>query len=379
MIANRNIVVKREGNKLLLPTVDYREVDAPAGTPVKAFLMCRIMAYDPDSETLNLKWLSDLVNDRSFKIAIEENSEVLLPLSIKKIVFNQRPTFFTNPWVDKPDFKSKKFNNPPEIIHHKELVRKENIAEKLDVRQKVNILLHLPVKDLKFSHGKVSFEYYINQLNRKFTFDINHPFIKQEYDSIKNYFPKVLKIDKFSISLQYEYLAKEIVSYNLSAPEILKIDESLFELVEELYIEEHIVNRPDDDIYSINQIAAESAIKIGSDKIKDTEWLLNNLITKERTKHYYHLRYLSDKHLPDIFHLKLTGKPLSFIFLLPFQNDYCLVWETYSTEEATYAWRINSTPNLKTANYFQEFIDRIKWLRGNNKMAYLRERSLLIL
>jgi hypothetical protein len=149
------------------------------------------------------------------------------------------------------------------------------------------------------------------------------------------------------------------------------INESLFEQIEDLYMRDSLINNSEAEIRSVDEIV-ELFKKIGSEKIKDAQSLLNNLITKEWTKHYYHLRYLSDKNRSDLFRLKLAGKPLSFIFLLSAKNIYYLVWETYQTEEATYVWRLQSSADLMMENIFHEQIELIKWLRENNKMTYLR-------
>ena len=73
MIINRNIIVKRAGNKLLLPTVQRKEVNAPINAPSSAFAMCRIVSYDQNSGTIGLKLFGDFVGEPQFKIAIEEN------------------------------------------------------------------------------------------------------------------------------------------------------------------------------------------------------------------------------------------------------------------------------------------------------------------
>ena len=53
---------------------------------------------------------------------------------------------------------------------------------------------------------------------------------------------------------------------------------------------------------------------MGQDEIRDPNWFIEKFITPTRTKHYFHLRYLSSKHDADKINLRLTGKPLSFIF-----------------------------------------------------------------
>jgi hypothetical protein len=379
MIGNRNIVIKREGNRILLPTIERKEVNVPNNTPSKVFLMCRIVSYDPLSGTICLKLLPDVVNDHHYQIAIEVNSELLSSLYINRAVFVDFPsssTFLTIPLKTKVyDEKDSLYQ---ETIPKKDLTEAKISQEEqrliLKEKQTVNITIELPAKELKFLDGKVSFEHYITHISRKVLFDIAHPFLKKEYDSIKNYFPKVLNINKFTITIHLEYREGKILNYTCQSTHISMIDDSLFELVEDLYITDYIVNSTQDEIFSLNEIAFESSKKIGSDNMQDAEWLLNKLIAPGRTKHYYHLRYLSDKHLSKTFNLRLTGKPLSFIFLLPVPTGFCMIWETYSTQEATYVWKFNNINALQLISPVQELVERIKWLRGNNKMVYLKTK-----
>ncbi len=53
--------------------------------------------------------------------------------------------------------------------------------------------------------GRVSFRHYINQILKKVAFNIINLFLKKEFDSINNYFPKILKTDKFLIRIKFEH------------------------------------------------------------------------------------------------------------------------------------------------------------------------------
>ena len=70
----------------------------------------------------------------------------------------------------------------------------------------------------------------------------------------------------------------------------------------------------------------------------------------------------------------MTGKPISFIFLLSNGNGYSLIWETYSTEEATYVWKLECTNPQQLPSLIHPLVELIKWLRRSNKMSYIREK-----
>lgn len=378
MIINRNIVIKREGNKVLLPTVQRMEVDSPSTFP-NTYAMCRIISYDQNSGTLGLKLSRESVGDTHYKIAIEENSEILSPLYINNIAFVDLSSIST---LSTESIKTNTFNKK-DLSYKASLSNREFAAvtsreeyKRVTPKEKETIIIPigLSVNELQFLDGKVCFEYYINHVFRKIAFEILNPFLKKEFDSIKNYFPKVLNIKKFAVTIQLDYLDGKILSQTCTSAHISIINDALFELVEDLYISDHITNGNRDEIISLNEIALDLSKKIGSENVIDTEWLLNKLIAPGKTKHYYHLRYLSSQHSSNTFNLRLTGKPLSFIFLLSTPKGYCLIWETYSTEEATYAWKLSNLSTAELIAPIQDLVDRIKWLRGNNKIAYLKEK-----
>lgn len=376
---NRNIVIKKEGNKLLLPTVERKEIEIANKIPPNTFAMCRITAYDQNSGTLSLKLSYEAVGDSLFRIAIEENSELLSKLYITKIIFVDHSSLSSSSTaaIKTNDFYKKD-------LSYKERISKQEIAlittneeyRWIVPKEKeiINIPILLSVNELKFLDGKTTFEYYIKHVSRNVTFEILNPFLKKEFDSVKNYFPKVLNISKFTATIELEYLDGRILSQTCTSPHISQINESLFELIEDLYISDHITNGVRDEIISLNEIALDSSEMICSEKIKDPEWLLNKLISPGKTKHYYHLRYLSDHHSSNTFNLRLTGKPLSFIFLLSTPTGFSLIWETYSTQEATYVWKLGNLNNSELSIPLQELIDCIKWLRANNKIAYVKTK-----
>ncbi|MGN6400310.1 MAG: hypothetical protein ACTHMD_07650 [Flavisolibacter sp.] len=130
-----------------------------------------------------------------------------------------------------------------------------------------------------------------------------------------------------------------------------------------------------DDEIIIPEDKLESAAKmLDKEEISETDWLLNKLITPEKTKHYNHLRFLSNKHISEKCQLRLTGKPLSFIFLLQKENSHFLIWETYKTEEATYVWKLIVSDEILFNTEVEKRIDKIKWLRKSNKLSYINSK-----
>lgn len=382
MLAGRNIVVKRIGDRIYLPTSEILELEQPANIPQKQYSMCRITKYDEATGTLHLNVLSDVVTEEKFYLAMEINSDALMSSNIKKLAFDKvSPRFVYSAPVNKNEDlrdRDSPYKNEVRTESVKEQVLSqipsyEQIETQISL-QVTELNIELPIKDVIFEDGKVTFECHIHQIGRKIRFDILNPFIKKEFDSIKNYFSKVLGTKKFMVSLHVEHKGREIVNCSATSPQVSKIDNSLIELVEEYCIEDSFLNNSNDEVYSLKEKAEKLSRVSGSDKIRDENWLLTKLITKERTKHYYHLRYLSSKQVRGVYNLHMTGKPISFIFLLSYRNGYCLVWETYSTEEATYVWKLDCTNPQQLPSLVNPLVERIKWLRRSNKMSYIREK-----
>lgn len=362
MIENRNIALKREGDKLLLPTYDRKEVPASFGIVAKPYLMCRVISHNEATGVLQLALSPDILNERSFDISKQENSAVLTSLFITAVVF-------VKPLVNNIPFTRKEYKDPD---YKARLIRESEV--KPTIPKTINLSIERSVKELIFEDGRVLFSHYIPEANKKVQFEIQHPFLKREHDSIKNYFPKALNRDTFSISIEFKLLSGAVIDPTCNSPHLSMIDEKLFELVAEMYIEDTILSRHSDDITTLDQLALELSNATGLEELQDPNLLLNKLITPERTKHYYHLRYLSDKHISNRLKLKITGTPVSYIFLLQETTDYYLIWETYSTEEATYIWRLTEADESKLPYAIDKHIDLIKWLRKGHKLEYLKTK-----
>ena len=81
---------------------------------------------------------------------------------------------------------------------------------------------------------------------------------------------------------------------------------------------------------------------------------------------------MSSRHAVEIFNLRLTENPVSFIFLIQHGDRYFIVWETYKTEEATYIWKLKGNNVDEFKNEVKELLDTIKKLRAHTKLAYLK-------
>jgi hypothetical protein len=119
----------------------------------------------------------------------------------------------------------------------------------------------------------------------------------------------------------------------------------------------------------------EAATLLGGKEPKDPNWLLDQLKKLKPSKHYYHLRYLSSRQEVAAFKLRITGRPVSFIFVIKDGQKYFLVWETYETQEATYVWRLVAPEGNGHIKGVKDLLELVKWLRAGNKIQYIRSKA----
>jgi hypothetical protein len=98
--------------------------------------------------------------------------------------------------------------------------------------------------------------------------------------------------------------------------------------------------------------------------------LLDDLLQITDTKHYKNLRYLSDIHAHHIMKLRFVIKPFSFIFLVPGDKKYHIVWETLDSEEATYVWHADKDLKVLKST-LQKIEDIINVIKVQGKIAYI--------
>ncbi|RYE59165.1 MAG: hypothetical protein EOP48_01750 [Sphingobacteriales bacterium] len=381
IIIGRNLALKRERDVVYLPTLGSLHFMATPFMSNRQYYLSTITNYDEQNGTLELRILPGLIDNRLFQVSVEVNSDFLMSLRISRIIVKDESNRDRLPFMHPPvgitsNSNSRFIKNEAPAVSNLSNIKSRDVQSEIKQPTKIteSYNVDIPLKEVKFSDGEVTFLHYVRQASRTLTFHVKNTTLKKEYDSIKNYFSKALGLKKFTFSIQIEFEIGRPIQASASSPHIDKIDANLFERVEDLYIDDFFASNSADEVYDAKERASKSALEIGSAKLNDTDHLLNKLITKEKTKHYYHLRYLSHNHLSDLFNLHLTGNPLSFIFLLPNDNDYCFVWETYNTSEATYLWKIRNTGEKGLRNRVNELIERIKWLRRKNKFKFLQDK-----
>lgn len=241
-------------------------------------------------------------------------------------------------------------------------------------------IFYVPIKDTQFKLGGVTFYKRLNGYKKIVEFRIDNPHIKEEFDAIKNYFANILDTKKIQVTATIDLEDDEIVSVKASSTEIDKINIGLIEDIKFRYlkamISRKVANEKADSLLTIDEyFEAFSKENLNTHVFYDNEQeLINDLSRISNAKHYNHLRYLSSKHLHEKLKLRLIHTPLSFLFLIEGNKGNYFVWETLSTEEATYIWKIYDN-SIDFANELQKIETIIRGIKEAGKKTYINSKD----
>lgn len=327
--------------------LDFKQVDI-SERPVKfkapAFWTIRVINYIEREKRLFVEVLAYQVGETEFSYDQIQLADKLI--EIEKVTFKNISTSgllktlnSTQPIKISP--------SKPEFVYRKEAPIQsviETVSE--PIKHIYNEPFTIPIKDVSFLSGRVSFEKKIQQFKQSIEFQILNENIIEEYDAIKNYFGNVLKTKKIQVIPSITTIDGLITSVNATSIEIDKINKSFIEEVKF----EIVKAARNNDLTSDKQLfTKEEYLQTFIDKdfatksiFENDEELFDNLLEKSETKHYKHLRFLSSKHKSDLQKLRFVHKPFSFVFLLGGIDKFHLIWETLDTPEATYIWTFNA-------------------------------------
>jgi hypothetical protein len=228
-------------------------------------------------------------------------------------------------------------------------------------------------KDLKFGVGKVLFKKKLSLTGKLEELSIVNYHIREEFNSIKDYFQKVLAIKEIKVEVTLKS-QKNILSSTLLivlSPEIDRINENLISVVKIGIIKKMMKNQSSSNL----SFTIDKMFEVVNDKIKSSTFyneesqFLDDVLTIKITKHDNHLKYLASKQSL-LQKLQFFIKPFSFIFLLDGVEKNYVVWETLDTSEATYIWDIeNNTISLQ--ENFKRIESIILSIKNGGKQKYI--------
>lgn len=206
--------------------------------------------------------------------------------------------------------------------------------------ERINIL----IDQLEFRFGAVAFKHLIPNNNVEMDFEVENSEMRPEFEVLKPYFAKVLKIKKIKVDILAKFRNGVPLLHTASSHDLSKINREIIDSVKFRFVSKGIMGRfpaNEENLLDIKQVQGndqDSAVLYNSEQD-----LLNDILKNKNAKHYRQLVYLSQKHESSILKLRFVLSPFSFVFLLSGKQQYHIVWETLDTEEATYVWHVDKT------------------------------------
>jgi len=234
----------------------------------------------------------------------------------------------------------------------------------------------IPIKEIRFGYGSVSFSKKIKNYFETIDFTIINYDIREEFDAIKNYFANILKTKRINVNAEIHFKNGELYECKASSPEIDRINSKTIDSVKFEFVGNFLKKKKfididkslftmDDCFDLINEGKSSSNPFYNNDRD-----LFDDILQISDTKHYKHLRFLSARHAYNIMKLRFVLKPFSFIFLIEGEKMYHIVWETLDTEEATYIWHIDKNKE-KLKLKLSKIEDIINIIKVQGKTAYI--------
>lgn len=241
------------------------------------------------------------------------------------------------------------FDEPSELI-----VERQSLVIEKQVK--------IAIENLDFGYGNVSFEYTDKESNQRFSFEIENEEFRPEFEVLKPYFIKVLKLKSVTINIYAEIEIGVILSQLATSTDIENINKEIIESVKFQFLNKSFIGQI--PISKQNILTADELPK-SQNFYADAESVLEDLLKVKPYKHSQQIQFLADKHERDVMKLRFVLHPFSFVFLIAGEQNYHIILETLDTEEATYIWH---TDKSKSA-----LIDTIKQI--DKELNIIRERG----
>ncbi len=234
-------------------------------------------------------------------------------------------------------------------------------------------IIRVPIEQLLFKFGVVAFRHKVLQNNTEAEFEVENKEMRPEFEVLKPYFSKYLKVKSVRVNLSYTIEFNRIKSYIAFSEDLDKINKELVEAVKFRFVTKNLIGKiPDlqsENLLDIQQLQESS---LDNSIYKSGEELIDEILKIKDVKHYEQLRYLAAKHDRSVLRVRFVLMPFSFVFLLAGEYQYHVIWETLDTEEATYIWHVEKhKPTLKTK--LKEIDQDLGYIRSNGRQVFIEK------
>ncbi|OXA77253.1 hypothetical protein SAMN05444397_103397 [Flavobacterium aquidurense] len=229
-------------------------------------------------------------------------------------------------------------------------------------------------ENLEFRYGSIVLKYNVSEMKTELEFDIENLEMRPEFEVLKSYFSKALKIKNITITIKAEFENGKLISQLAFSNDLKKINKDLIESVKFKFISQTFLSKShsteEESLLDINQLQNKSNINL----YDSGEELLDDFLQNQKYKHQKNLQYLANNHQRTILKIRFVLTPFSFVFLLAGKSGFHIVLETLNTEEATYIWHFDNNKkslpdNLKKVDSYLNII------RNKGRQAFMENPS----
>jgi len=234
--------------------------------------------------------------------------------------------------------------------------------------------IQIPIADLDFQYGLISFRYIVREMKTELNFEIENLDIRPEFDVLKAYFSKVLNAKTVSAQIHVEFQDHQLIAQDATSSDIKRINREVIDGVKFRFIENRFLRKKGSK--EMNGGLADHTQTEGlNDLYSSEEELLDDLLENHQVKHSPHLKYLASRHEKNILKLRFVLSPFSFVFLIAGNERFHIVLETLDTEEATYIWQIDKNLN-SLKNTLQQIDRNIETIRNKGRQFFLDQEPI---
>lgn len=229
-----------------------------------------------------------------------------------------------------------------------------------------------PLKDLIFLYGAIAFTLSHPKISQNLDFEIEHDYIRPEFEVLKPYFSKQIGLNKISIEIHVELEDGQLVAQSASSSDLEKINREIidgmkFRFFEDTFIDEGSLKDSKSNLLDIEQVQGDDNV---GKLYESADELLDAILKNKASKHYRHIRFLAERHQGSVLKLRFILQPFSLVFLLEGQYQYHLVLETLDTEEATYVWHLEKERKLLPKK-LQAIEEELAIIKNKGRQDYL--------
>lgn len=284
------------------------------------------------------------------------------------------------------------YNYDTEIFFHEhrripdfnkeQIIKSENvdiypIIQSKPIYKPIRITIWVKFSEAYFRLGYVTFKKHIKEVNQVVEFKIKNEHILPEFENVKYWFSKKLKIKTFNVLAILTITKGELTEVVATSSHIELITPELIDSVKYertiALIKSPTLSSPDKALFTADEIFSTiESEDIEGNVFKQTEHdILDFLNEKGKIRNRKQLEYLSGSKQSENNKLRFTLHPnFGFLFLIEGKENNHFVWELLNSH-ATYIWTIGKSDNEIELQY-RRIENAVNAIRDSGREIYKR-------